>query len=287
CQICRNLMADKLVSLIYRRIKIGLFVIAILIFTYTNTVLAQVSDNLPTKSWLAISSMLGLGFLLGLKHALDADHLAAVSVIVSERRSILSSSLVGGLWGIGHTVSLLIAGTVVIFFGLEISEPIAQILELCVALMLIGLGIKAIYKLVKGGKIHLHAHQHGNRIHLHPHIHDGSPEVDSHTHHGLHFSVRPLLVGMVHGLAGSAALMLLVVAQTRSWLLSLAYIVLFGLGSIGGMVIMSALVSMPIHLTAIHFARVNFAVRALAGLTSFAMGLFMVYEIGFPLALFH
>jgi nickel/cobalt transporter (NicO) family protein len=234
----------------------------------------------------AAVSILGLGFILGLQHALDADHLAAVSAIVTESKSILSSSLVGAIWGIGHTLSLLIAGVAVILLNLKIGEKTEKGLEFCVGIMLIGLGANAIYKLARGGKLHLHAHQHGGHSHLHPHIHENSSKDESGTHHGFRLSPRPLLVGMMHGLAGSAGLMLLVVASTQSPLLSLTYIAVFGIGSIGGMLVMSALVSLPIHLTTAHFARVNFAVRTLAGVFSFVFGLFMVYEKGFVEGLF-
>jgi ABC-type nickel/cobalt efflux system permease component RcnA len=227
------------------------------------------------------ASLLGIGLVFGLKHALDADHLAAVSTIVSERKSLLSSSLVGGLWGIGHTVSLLAVGVAVILLHIKISERMALALEFCVALMLIGLGANAIYKLARGGRLHLHAHRHGGHTHLHPHIHSGAPETDPRTHHGFRLGARPFVVGLVHGLAGSAALMLLVLSTISSPLVGLAYIAIFGLGSIGGMILMSALVSLPIHLTASRFRQANLAVRALAGLFSLGFGLFMFYEIGF------
>jgi len=230
---------------------------------------------------LSAVSVLSLGLVLGLKHALDADHLAAVTTIVSERKSLLSSSLVGGLWGIGHTISLLIAGVAVILLHLEIGERLALALEFGVALMLIALGANALYKLARGGRLHLHAHHHGGHTHLHPHIHTDAPEPEPQTHHGFRLNARPLVVGMVHGLAGSATLMLLVLSTIPSPLIGFTYIAVFGLGSIGGMMLMSSLVGLPIHLTAMRFTRANFAVRALAGLFSLGFGLFMAYQIGF------
>ena len=235
---------------------------------------------------LTTASVLALGFVLGLKHAVEADHLAAVSTIVSERKSLLSSSLVGGLWGIGHTISLLIAGILVILFRFEISERIEQALEFCVGLMLVALGANALRKLARGAYLHLHVHQHGGRAHIHPHMHDGSTEPVPHTHHGLRLGARPLLVGMVHGLAGSAALMLLVLSTISSPLVGFIYIVVFGIGSIGGMMLMSALVGLPVYLTAARFNRANLMVRVMAGLFSLSFGLFMVYEIGFVKGLF-
>jgi ABC-type nickel/cobalt efflux system permease component RcnA len=237
-------------------------------------------------SSLSTISVLAFGFVLGLKHAVEVDHLAAVSTIVSERKSLMASLLVGGLWGIGHTISLLIAGIFIILLHVEISARMALMLEFAVGLMLVALGANAIRKLWRGGHLHLHVHQHGGRAHVHPHIHDHEPDTDAHTHHGFRLGVRPLLVGMVHGLAGSAALMLLVLATISRPLVGLLYIIVFGVGSIGGMMIMSALVSLPIYLTATRFTRAHLAMRGLAGLFSLSFGLFMLYEIGFAGNLF-
>lgn len=230
---------------------------------------------------VSAASILGLGLILGLKHALEADHMAAVATIVSERRSIFGSSLVGALWGVGHTISLLIAGIVVILLRLEIKPRVAMALEFGVALMLVWLGANVIYKLMRGGKVHLHAHAHGGHRHFHPHLHDESSEPQAETHHGFRLGMRPLIVGMIHGLAGSAALMLLVLSTIPSPALGFVYILIFGLGSIGGMMLMSALVGLPVHFTALRFERANVAVRALAGTFSLGFGVFMVYEIGF------
>jgi hypothetical protein len=235
---------------------------------------------------LTITSALAFGFVLGLKHAVEADHLAAVSTIVSERNSLLSSTLVGGLWGVGHTVSLLIVGLAVILFKFEISAGTAQALEFCVGLMLVVLGANALRKLKRGGHLHLHVHRHGARSHVHPHIHHGAPEADSQTHHGLRLGARPFLVGMVHGLAGSASLMLLVLSSISSPLVELVFIIIFGVGSIGGMMLMSALVGLPAYLTAKRFNRAHLALHGLAGLFSLSFGLFMMYEIGFGKVVF-
>jgi MFS family permease len=229
---------------------------------------------------LSTASVLAFGFVLGLKHAVEVDHLAAVSTIVSERKSLLSSLLVGGLWGVGHTFSLLIAGFFVILLHVEISERVALFLEFCVGLMLVVLGANALRKLWRGGHFHIHAHSHGGRAHVHPHIHDREAETDNHTHHGYQSSMRPLFVGMVHGLAGSAALMLLVLSTISSPLVGFAYIIIFGVGSIGGMMMMSALVSLPLYLTATRFTRANLMMRGLAGLFSLSFGLFVIYQIG-------
>lgn len=235
---------------------------------------------------LSTASVLTLGLVFGLKHAVEADHIAAVSAIVTERKSLLSSSIVGGLWGIGHTISLLAAGILVLLLDIQIGRKAELALEFCVAIMLIALGANAIRKLKRGATLHIHQHHHGGHAHLHPHIHDGAPEPHSHTHHGLRMNARPVLVGMMHGLAGSAAVLLLVLSKTSSPLTGLAYIAAFGVGSIGGMLAMSVLVSLPVQLTAKRFLRANIAVRLLAAIFSVGFGLFMVYEISILEGLF-
>jgi len=236
---------------------------------------------------LSIIAVLTGGLVLGLQHALDADHLAAVSTIVSERKSILSASIVGGLWGIGHTVSLLAAGLIVIFLHVRISDRVAGLLEFCVALMLIALGVNALMRLHRGARLHWHTHKHGSHAHSHPHFHEPGRELSGPTHHPVKVGFRPLIIGLVHGLAGSAALMLMVLSTVSSPLVGFAYILIFGLGSIGGMIIMSSLFSLPFHLTANRFDRANFAVRLLAGCFSLGFGLFLAYHKTFVERIWH
>ena len=200
---------------------------------------------------------LGLGFALGLKHATEADHLAAVSTIVSERRSIWGSASVGALWGMGHTTSLMIAGLMVLVLGVVIPERVAHILEFCVALMIIALGTRLLYvTLRKRQSVHVHRHTHDGRPHLHLHFHhamDAHPLVQ--THEGSHSGLsrwRTFLVGVVHGLAGSAALTLLVLTEVMrdgSPMFGMSYLLIFGIGSIGGMLIMSCLIGLPFALS--------------------------------------
>lgn len=234
------------------------------------------------------TSALAFGFLLGLRHAVEADHLAAVSAIVSERKGLAGATLLGGLWGAGHTVSLLAAALAVILFDVRVGERTALLLEGCVGAVLVALGANALRKLALGGRLHLHFHRHGGREHAHPHLH-GETELAreheggrraAHTHHGLRFDSRTVLVGMLHGLAGSAALMLLVVSTVESRALSLLYVLIFGVGSAGGMMLMGALVSLPLRVTAARFTRANLLLRGAAGLFSLALGLLMIYETG-------
>lgn len=239
---------------------------------------AILRPNLAAQShWLSTLSVLALGFVLGLKHALEADHLAAVTTIASQSKSLFSSSIVGALWGVGHTLSLFIAGLIVILLNVEIGERLAMTLEFCVGLMLIGLGAAAIIELVRTRNTHIHVLQASGSEYVHKHwyFNLGAQLIQ------IVRNPRPILVGMVHGFAGSAALMLLVAVTTSSPLISLLYITIFGVGTIAGMLLMSMIVGLSLHLTAVRFARLNLVVRALAGIFSFAFGIFMVYRIGF------
>jgi ABC-type nickel/cobalt efflux system permease component RcnA len=242
--------------------------------------LNAMASNAPDGSHLSTASALVFGLVFGLKHAVEADHLAAVSTIVSERKSLLSSSLVGGLWGVGHTISLLVAGLAVLLLNVRIGERTALALEFAVALMLIALGANALRRLFGGGRLHLHAHRHGSRAHAHPHVHDVVEEAIVDSHHRLRFGFRPLVVGLIHGLAGSAALMLLVLSTVTSRMAGLAFIVVFGVGSIGGMMAMSLLLGLPLQLTASRFARTHKAVQVLAAVFSIGLGVMMAYRIG-------
>lgn len=233
--------------------------------------------------------LLGLGFVLGLKHATEADHLVAVSTIVSEHRSVWRSAAVGGLWGLGHTASLLAAGVVLIALRVTIPEGVRVGLELAVALMIVLLGTRILYLVLRRRRdVHVHAHEHGGRTHSHLHFHgtrDAHAAADAHAvshawHRGL-WGWRPVAVGAMHGLAGSAALTLFILAEVMrggSKLLGFAYLLVFGAGSIGGMLLMSTLVGLPFVLTAQRFRRVDTPVRLLAGAASVAFGLFYAWQ---------
>jgi len=201
--------------------------------------------------------------------------------MATEKRSLVGSSLIGAWWGVGHTLSLMIAGSLVILLHWEIDERTSKTLEFGVGVMLIVLGLNALRKLTRGGKVHMHAHEHDGYWHVHPHIHEKKQHDAPHTHHGLKIGARPLVVGLVHGLAGSAALTLLVLATIPSPMIGLLYIVVFGLGSIGGMMIMSTVFALPTKFAAQRFGKVNFLFRALAGTFSLGLGVFTVYTTGF------
>ena len=222
---------------------------------------------------LSTLSVFFIGFVLGLQHATEADHLAAVSTIVSEKKSLLTASIVGGFWGLGHTVSLFVVGAIVIFLKVQISEMVERRLEAVVGGMLILLGLNALRKLFTAKKIHVHAHEHGTREHLHIHTHGDETETSHHR-----FSPRSILIGMVHGLAGSAALMLLILPTIPSPAVALLYILIFGIGSIGGMMAMSFLIGLPFHFTANRFDLLNKGIRLSAGVFSLGLGALIVYE---------
>ena len=218
---------------------------------------------------------LGLGFVLGLRHALDVDHLAAVSTIVSQRRSLWRSSLVGGLWGLGHTASLVAVAVAVIGLHTEIPDSVGHGLELGVAAMLVVLGLNLL-RSVLAGRVHLHQHTHGARGHVHAHLHPHGSSAHDHGPSGR----RPFFVGLVHGLAGSAGLMLAVAATIPNPVLALAYVAVFGVGSVGGMAIMSALFGIPALLTGDRFANADTILKLCAATASVTIGLRLAWQIG-------
>lgn len=228
------------------------------------------------SSELSTVSILGFGFVLGLWHAKDPDHLAAVSTIVADKKNLLSSTIVGGFWGIGHTLSLLAVGALVIFLKLQISESMESMLEAAVGVMLVLLGLNALRKLRKKSKVHIHSHEHEGHLHTHVHTHaDESKEV---THHFEKFSPRAILIGTVHGLAGSAGVMLLILPTIGTPLVAILYILIFGVGSILGMMLMSLLIGLPMYVTAGRFEAANKAILGIAGIFSLFLGGFIVYE---------
>jgi high-affinity nickel permease len=227
-----------------------------------------------------IAAALTWGLLRGLSHALDPDHLVAVSTIVSEHKSLGRSSLIGTFWGLGHTVSLLAVGLLVIVFRTAIPGSIGPWLELPVAVMLIALGISATMKALRerGLQVHTHSHSHdGEGPHTHLHLHRGTEH--DHRHKLLRFGRKPFLVGLVHGVAGSGVVTLAVLATIPSVALGLAYIAVFGIGSVGGMLLMSALIGLPFSMTARRFGRINTWIRLVAAVFSIGFGILLAWEL--------
>lgn len=229
--------------------------------------------------------LLGLGLIFGLKHATEVDHIVAVSTIVSEHRSVVRSALVGGLWGLGHTAALVVVGASVFVFRIAIPVQVANWLELSVAIMIIILGVTTILRtLRRNSSLHLHQHSHDGVSHVHIHFHHGSDQhtahSTAHSHEVSRIGLKPLIVGAIHGLAGSAALTLLVMTQIQSVSLGLLYLAVFGLGSIVGMLAMSGLVGLPFAISGKRLGRVHYGLQTIAGSLSVMFGIWYAYRIG-------
>ena len=199
----------------------------------------------------------GIGFLLGLRHALDADHVVAVTTIISRERSFSRAAWIGALWGIGHSLSLFVVGGAIVAFRLVVPPRVGLTLELGVAFMLILLGFLNLRK-----------------PEAHPHPHPATPPG------------RPILVGLVHGLAGSAAAALLVLATIRTTAAALAYLGIFAIGTIAGMTLVTALLAMPARLAGARMRGYERSIRIAAGLLSLGLGLFIAHEIVIGAGLF-
>jgi ABC-type nickel/cobalt efflux system permease component RcnA len=228
----------------------------------------------------SITAALTFGFILGLRHALDPDHLVAVSTIVSEYKSVARSSLIGTFWGLGHTASLLAISVVILLLRTSIPKHASPWMELPVALMLVILGGSTLWRTLRerGWQVHSHVHVHDEDA-PHSHIHLHAQDEHTHRHHLFRLGRRPFLVGLVHGVAGSAAITLAVVATIPSVALGLVYIAIFGIGSVGGMLLMSALIGLPFAVTARRFSMLNGGIRLLAGSFSVLFGLWLAWEL--------
>ncbi|HEY6973704.1 MAG TPA: hypothetical protein VI359_05315 [Nitrospiraceae bacterium] len=221
-------------------------------------------------------TILGLGFVLGLRHALDTDHIAAVSIVLARRPSVRASGIIGFSWGLGHTLVLLLVGAVVLALRIEIPEPLARAAEFGVGVMLVVLGSALAFKLSKE-QWHFHPHEHDGERHFHLHSHHLNAD---HRHsHWLRDSIQPLCIGMVHGLAGSAALLLVVLSTAKNMTAGLLYIIVFGAGSILGMMLIGLAISVPV-LWSLSFGRQVFlAVQGLASLGSIGIGIALMVQI--------
>lgn len=233
---------------------------------------------------MTLASILALGFLLGLRHATEADHVAAVATLATRSRSLAHTVAQGIAWGAGHSLSLMLFGGMVLVLGVVVPERAAQGLELAVGVMLIGLGIDALLRL-RRERIHFHAHRHADGVaHFHAHAHRGERgphQAARHDHgHPAGFPLRALLVGMVHGMAGTAALVLLSVEALHSPAQGLAYIAVFGVGSILGMAVLSAAIALPLRLTSQRLGRAYRGLSAAVGVTTILIGCGIVVRMG-------
>ncbi len=218
--------------------------------------------------------ILGLGFLLGLQHALEADHIAAVSSIAA-RRTHLGDIVKHGLtWGLGHTLTLFVFAGAALLLGHAIPESLSRPMETAVGIMLVGLGAHVLWRLWRD-RVHFHSHGHGDgTVHVHAHSHSGDTEVharDAHAHdHG--FRWRTLLVGLMHGMAGSAALLMLAVSQASSSAMGLGYVALFGIGSMIGMGALSTVIAVPLAVSARWLTWANRGLQGAVGFVTVAIG---------------
>jgi hypothetical protein len=251
-----------------------------------------------------------LGFFLGMRHATDPDHVIAVVTIVSRERTMLHAALIGGLWGLGHTVTIFAIGSVIILFNLTIPPRLGLSMELSVGIMLILLGVMNLTGLMRRVIEWTTIRRLGPRSHTHTilgrrvvHSHDDLNEPDSLESKsdllrapkwcpqwlktlGLFHFARPLTVGIVHGLAGSAAVALLVLTTIHEPRWALGYLLIFGLGTIAGMMLITAAIAFPFAYTMRRFVRLNQGLAMASSMLSVGFGLFMCYRIGFVDGLF-
>lgn len=244
-------------------------------------------------------SIVALGFFLGMRHATDPDHVIAVSTIVARYRKVAQAAWIGILWGVGHTVTIVAVGTGIVVFGWVIPTRLGLSMEFSVALMLVLLGVMNLTGML--GRINevvnerLSAqtprHTHGDLRELEHHSHEREQAqlnwMDRHfSGLGGYRLLRPLAVGLVHGLAGSAAVALLVLATIRDARWAVAYLLVFGAGTIAGMMLVTMAMAAPIVYGGRKFAHLNARLRLVSGAISLAFGLFLIYEIGFVNGLF-
>ena len=240
-------------------------------------------ENLGSLSTLTV---LSIGLVFGLKHATEVDHVVAVSTIVSQHKNVFRSALVGALWGIGHTASLLLIGIIVLTLRVAIPERVSSWLEFGVALMIIALGLSALWRALRhSSQVHVHQHSHDGLSHVHVHFHENETKHEptsrtSHSHALTRIGWRPLLIGTMHGLAGSGALTLLVLTQITSPWIGLLYLAIFGFGSIVGMLLMSGLIGLPFALTSRNLDYVHHRLQTVAAVLSIAFGFWYAWETG-------
>ncbi len=254
-------------------------------------------------------SIVAIGFFLGVRHATDPDHVIAVTTIVSRQNKVSRAALTGAFWGLGHTLTIFVVGTAIILFGVVIPARIGLSMELSVALMLVILGIMNVVAFMRSAQsiakvegaaaaTHSYAHSHGDYIHTHPHGHN--PE--SHPHapdktplarldrafgQGLIYRhLRPLMVGVVHGLAGSAAVALMVLTTIRDPRWAIAYLLVFGIGTVAGMMLITMSIASAFTFYGRNHAKFSARLGLASGLISLGFGLLLVYQIGFGNGLF-
>lgn len=245
-----------------------------------------------------------LGFFLGMRHATDPDHVIAVTTIVSRHRTTAGAALIGALWGVGHTLTILVVGSGIILLGWVIPPRVGLSLELSVGVMLMVLGLMNLTGVLQritesvtppaGPRGTVHAHPHAHDDYVHTHVHGHEPEAHPHAPDqtplarldrrlgglGLYQAARPLVVGVVHGLAGSAAVALLVLTTIGNTIWSILYLLIFGVGTIAGMMLITAGIAWPVTYAGARFARLPHRLRVASGVISLVVGLALAYRVG-------
>jgi len=233
-----------------------------------------------------------LGLILGMRHSTDADHVVAISTIVSKQRSIRSAAFIGSVWGLGHTITIFIVGALIILFGVEIPPRLGLSMEFSVAVMLILLGVLNLSGVMQrvtsyftpatvgGAKDIPTAQTNRNKSRLEQCIDSSVGRF------GLYQCLRPLIIGLVHGLAGSAAVALLVLSTIHSPVWATFYLLVFGVGTMIGMMVMTAAMAVPLTFAGDRFGRFSKYLATASGMVSVCFGTFLVYQLGFLGGLF-
>lgn len=225
---------------------------------------------------------LALGLFIGMAHALEADHLAAIGAMTARAKATPKKlAFMGASWGLGHTTTLLLLSLPVILFGLVVSKQLEAGLEFAVGIMLIGLGGQILWKMHKK-RVHFHVHDHGDgKKHIHAHSHTETNlghQHDPHNHKHGRFSLRAYLVGLAHGAAGSAGLVALAAATTQDVITAIAYVIVFGVGSIFGMAVLTFSASWPLRFVEKNMANLLKFVQLGMACVAITIGAHVMYD---------